>query len=230
MNDEELIKSLKCTCKERLAEVKWHSVSCEYRIGWVKNKDSYWMPQRAIDAAIKHHNLIADKPFVYIGDSEAELVDRLSMKHTEWVYNYGTQQDIEDVYYEESGEIPVKGIDHERYKPEPPDKDRVKETFSSYIYMVFVDDQLKYIGKGKGSRYKHPNSGASSVVELNRDYFEGRNIVVRFAKKGLSDQAAILLERDLIGSSKRYGRLYNKQYPIRYNYINIEEVLSKLID
>ena len=42
-----------------------------------------------------------------------------------------------------------------------------------YVYIVFVNGVPKYVGKGKGDRFKHPISGASSVPELNRDFFNG---------------------------------------------------------
>ena len=76
-----------------------------------------------------------------------------------------------------------------------------------YVYGCFVDDELKYVGKGKGNRYTHCTSGASSCVELNRDFFAGRNMKVKKLKENLSDDDAKDIEKlliDLLGD-----RLYN---------------------
>lgn len=94
----------------------------------------------------------------------------------------------------------------------------------SYVYIVFVDKQVKYIGKGCGNRYKHPTSGTSSVVELNRDLFTGKNIEVRFLLDNATDFMASLLERDLIGSLITKYELYNKAIPKEFNRIEVNEV------
>lgn len=77
-----------------------------------------------------------------------------------------------------------------------------------YVYACKVDGELKYIGKGKGSRYKHCNSGASSVAELNRDFHAGKEVTVEFVKKNLSDNEALALESSLI--EEHFETLYNK--------------------
>lgn len=67
-----------------------------------------------------------------------------------------------------------------------------------YVYCVFVDGEVRYIGKGKGDRWKHAISGASSVPELNRDHFTGKYIEVRLFSSRMSEQEAFQLEADLI--------------------------------
>jgi hypothetical protein len=87
-----------------------------------------------------------------------------------------------------------------------------------YVYVVFVDAEVKYVGKGKGDRYKHPISGSSSCVELNRDFFNGRCIEVRFAGENLTEDKALNMERDLL-YSLGYNEvgLYNKDIPRTLN-------------
>lgn len=93
----------------------------------------------------------------------------------------------------------------------------------SYVYVVFVNKEVKYVGKGCGERYKHPTSGCSSVVELNRDLFEGKIIEVRFLLDNETDFIASLTERDLIGNLSAKYNLYNKQIPKEFNVFDIGE-------
>lgn len=82
-----------------------------------------------------------------------------------------------------------------------------------YVYMVFVDKSLRYIGKGNGGRFTHSVSGTSHVYELNRAYFENSIMEVFCYAEGLSEQNALNLESGLIA---RYGcyeakNLYNSR-------------------
>ena len=77
----------------------------------------------------------------------------------------------------------------------------------SYVYGCFVDDELKYVGKGKGNRYTHCTSGTSTCVELNRDFFAGRNMKVKKLKENLTDEDAKDIEKLLM--SLLGDRLYN---------------------
>lgn len=72
------------------------------------------------------------------------------------------------------------------------------EDLHYYVYVVFVEKKLKYIGKGKGKRYEHPTSGCSHVFGLNRDYFESKLIEVGIAKDRLSEPEALKLEYNMI--------------------------------
>lgn len=63
-----------------------------------------------------------------------------------------------------------------------------------YTYIVFVNAKAVYVGKGKNDRYKHAVTGTSSCLELNRDFFQGKYIEVRFLEKYLTEEKA--LERE----------------------------------
>lgn len=79
-----------------------------------------------------------------------------------------------------------------------------------YVYKVYVDSELSYIGKGKGNRFKHPNSGVSNIYELNKAHFEGKEIVTKIYKLGLCNHEAKLLEKELIYMYKEKCTLFNK--------------------
>lgn len=95
-------------------------------------------------------------------------------------------------------------------------KDQVKLAAGGryYVYLVFVDGVAMYAGKGKGDRYKHPVSGISSCMELNRDFFQGKYIEVRFIERYKTEQEALQLEKHWIGIIRgmTYERfsIYNK--------------------
>lgn len=78
----------------------------------------------------------------------------------------------------------------------------------SYVYAVYVDSELKYIGKGNGERWKHTISGTSHVKELNRALFSGSLVETVLVKAGMTDSEAFGLESELIESFSRYD-LYN---------------------
>lgn len=83
-----------------------------------------------------------------------------------------------------------------------------------YVYFVFVNGTLRYIGKGKKDRYKHPVSGASSCAELNRDHFAGKCVEVRLAARNLTESEALLKEGEYLYSfNDGEGNLYNKDIP-----------------
>lgn len=79
-----------------------------------------------------------------------------------------------------------------------------------YVYQVFVEDQLRYIGKGKGNRIDHCLSGKSSCSELNRDFHAGKKIVVNKYEDNLLESDAELIESRLISTNLGKG-LYNKR-------------------
>lgn len=78
-----------------------------------------------------------------------------------------------------------------------------------YVYKCYVDDELRYIGMGKGNRYKHCNSGKSSCSELNRDFHEGKVFRIEKVKEKLTENAASELEMELIWENEGKG-IYNK--------------------
>jgi hypothetical protein len=99
-----------------------------------------------------------------------------------------------------------------------------------YVYEVYVDDVVRYIGSGKGDRYLHGNSGRSSCIELNKDYFEGKVITVSIVKDGITKAKSLQLEKTLIESHPK-GALYNRfRYKVslnrssKFNKINSDEI------
>lgn len=82
----------------------------------------------------------------------------------------------------------------------------------SYVYCVKVDGKNKYIGKGKGNRYKHPTSGKSSCAELNRDFYAGKDISVVLVENNVPDCQIDKLEKQWILTLIELGNeLYNKR-------------------
>ena len=81
----------------------------------------------------------------------------------------------------------------------------------NYVYVAKVDGEIKYVGRGKGDRLKHVDSGISHVYELNRDHFLGRCIEVGVMVNGLSLEEAKIVEKDYIRSFSLIHNLYNKQ-------------------
>lgn len=71
-----------------------------------------------------------------------------------------------------------------------------------YVYIVYVEGVPVYVGKGKGDRYKHPVSGTSSCLELNRDFFMGKYIEVRFLSKYKTEEQALKQEEFWIAHLK----------------------------
>lgn len=87
------------------------------------------------------------------------------------------------------------------------DKDLLKKF---YVYAAYgANNELLYIGKGKGSRWKHCASGISSSRDLNRYYFsngEGDCIKVKILQRFNTDSTASSKELDLI---KQYSPPFN---------------------
>ena len=98
-----------------------------------------------------------------------------------------------------------------------------------YIYAAYVDGVIRYIGKGKGSRYKHCNSGKSSCTELNRDFFLGSKIEIIKLKECLSEAEALELETAHIICNK--DTLYNKQIgDLKVNVFDETNLVSFSLD
>ena len=75
-------------------------------------------------------------------------------------------------------------------------------TEEHYVYAAYgVDKELLYVGKGKGARWKHCNSGISSSKALNRYYFsngEGECITTKILYRFASNSKALKKEKELI--------------------------------
>jgi hypothetical protein len=81
-----------------------------------------------------------------------------------------------------------------------------------YVYLVTVDGVVRYVGSGKGKRYRHGSNGISSCRELNRDFFGGKNLEPKIVYRGLCKQESLLREAMLINSFSS-EQLYNRQQP-----------------
>lgn len=93
-----------------------------------------------------------------------------------------------------------------------------------YVYACYVDGELKYIGNGVGQRYKHCTSGASHVVELNRDLFAGKKLEVKKTHKNLTKSQAEDIEEELIRVN--FDSLYNKVVK-QYHLPDVPNILRK---
>lgn len=81
-----------------------------------------------------------------------------------------------------------------------------------YVYGCFVDGLLRYIGKGKGERWKHCTSGSSTCKELNRDLFEGKHMEVKFLYEGLSEEYALQIEKlEIMKTPFLYNTTHNSK-------------------
>jgi len=80
-----------------------------------------------------------------------------------------------------------------------------------YVYCCSVDGMIRYIGKGKGGRLNHCNSGKSSCYELNKAHFDGKDIEVWKHTENLTKSEADRLEAKLIQEFK--DQLFNIQQP-----------------
>jgi hypothetical protein len=67
-----------------------------------------------------------------------------------------------------------------------------------YVYGCYVEGKLRYVGKGKGNRYTHCTSGASTSPALNRDFFSGKDMKVKKLRECLTDEDAKSIEKLLI--------------------------------
>jgi hypothetical protein len=83
-----------------------------------------------------------------------------------------------------------------------------------YVYVCYVDDVVKYVGQGKGERYKHCVSGTSSNTGLNRAHFIGSEMEVVIAFEDLSKVDSMLYEQEIIDSIG-IDNLYNKSNSIK---------------
>lgn len=215
MKQEDLLKSTICNCGQTYTHVKWHSLDCKYRKDWFSNYQTLYMNPSNLYLASVLLNL---KPEIKTEEPE-HFLDRQFRKYTEQRYNYDC-----DLYVDEGNDKPVL-VEGTSNTVRAELSQKLAKSQKNYVYVVFVDKSLKYIGKGRGDRYKHAVSGISSVMELNRDLFLGKLIEVKIVQNGLTESVATLLERDMIGSAKDKYDLYNKKLPKDFIDILVDEVV-----
>lgn len=82
-----------------------------------------------------------------------------------------------------------------------------------YVYVCYVDDVVRYVGQGKGSRWKHCTSGVSSCSQLNKGFHTEAKMEVLKVFEGLSKEESLRYEQECIDGIGLVN-LYNKQNPI----------------
>lgn len=97
--------------------------------------------------------------------------------------------------------------------------------YQYYVYGVYFNETLVYVGKGKGNRYKHCTSGKSHCHELNNHILNKDNLIVRFIQLGLTEKSALELEYKLL--IENHG-LYNKDVVNPATIVRLEEKRDEL--
>ena len=97
--------------------------------------------------------------------------------------------------------------------------------------MCTVDGVVKYVGMGRKGREKHCLSGKSSCIELNRDFFTNKQLVVHQYFENCSKCEAEKKERELINAIG-INNLYNRSKGITNKNLtpNTTHVLNFLDD
>jgi hypothetical protein len=76
-----------------------------------------------------------------------------------------------------------------------------------YVYVVWLGNEVVYIGSGKGDRYKHVSNGRSHNESLNLLFRQGVEVRQEFEYTGLTELTARVYEQELID---KYEPPYNK--------------------
>ena len=77
-----------------------------------------------------------------------------------------------------------------------------------YIYYIWQDDKIVYVGRGNRFRYKHANSGRSTCRELNRLHFLGVKFRVTIEEQGLTYE-----------ESKRQEKIHMNKFTDLFNEV-----------
>lgn len=82
-----------------------------------------------------------------------------------------------------------------------------------YVYTWYYKGNPVYVGKGKGSRWKHGKSGSSHVRGLNEIFFKGDvdKLQCKFETKGVSSGVALTIESKLIAMYKTQFNFENNE-------------------
>lgn len=85
-----------------------------------------------------------------------------------------------------------------------------------YVYVAKHENEILYIGKGKGNRYFHANNGKSHILELNRLFFSGVAVEVYLHAERLSSCDAEMIERQLIvAHSPKHNYVHNRESSLK---------------
>lgn len=92
-----------------------------------------------------------------------------------------------------------------------------------YIYKVYHNEEIIYVGKGQGNRYQHVLSGASHNKHLNKLYYECLRESTSFPEVILeycdSEEESVDKEHHLIYTLKpRYNTQLKYTPPKSYNF------------
>ena len=86
-----------------------------------------------------------------------------------------------------------------------------------YVYAWYVEEELVYIGKGKGDRWKHGNSGTSSCFGLNELFFSDKRDLLnhKILECNLTEKDAYRIETELILKHKPRlnSKVLNNSFP-----------------
>lgn len=89
---------------------------------------------------------------------------------------------------------------------------KISKYSKHYVYVAYgINEDVLYVGKGVGDRYKHCDSGISSNYLLNRHHFNSScngGMIVDIVKTFDNDTDALIYEKELIF---KLDPLYNKQ-------------------
>lgn len=98
-----------------------------------------------------------------------------------------------------------------------------------YVYTWYYKGVPVYVGKGKGSRWKHGKSGCSHVKGLNEIYFKGdrSKLICKFETKSVTDEVAISIENKLISAYNTPFNFENNENGKKKRAEAIREGLAK---
>lgn len=98
-----------------------------------------------------------------------------------------------------------------------------------YVYTWYYKGVPVYVGKGKGSRWKHGKSGCSHVRGLNEIYFKGdkSKLLCKFETKSVTNEVAISIENKLISAYKTPFNFENNENGKKNRADAIREGLAK---
>jgi hypothetical protein len=159
-----------------------------------------------------------DTTIASVSDAHAHLIQRLITSKPHQIRYSADARDLE----ERAAQVQVIGNAHSAGKAV-----RREATIDSYIYGIFVDGVVRYIGKGRNGRmYTHlieakrtsarcPANTAHLSPRMHRKLVEtvraGSQITETVITSGLSDRAAYQLEGRIIGEFHKFrpGQLWN---------------------